>query len=225
MHLLTLGSVARLITFILSIAASWSFHFCSFPAASHNSLIFFKQNKTLGSPRSLFIKAYFIANNPKQRGAVHLRILAMYEAKTAKNNNFWMFWSITLLICHLFKRQQTLFWTIVSSCEKCIDIPKVASVGGGQIANLKACHFSHSQFQLCHQRSLLKCRCTFYIYGPLVKKVSFRFLKDALLSELSPRISWRCPSNVLHYNLGDNSVNRASFKNLNDTFLTNGPKM
>ena len=27
-----------------------------------------------------------------------LRILAMYEAKTAKNSNFWMFWSITLLI-------------------------------------------------------------------------------------------------------------------------------
>ena len=30
-----------------------------------------------------------------------LRILAMYEAKTAKNSNFWMFWTITLLICHL----------------------------------------------------------------------------------------------------------------------------
>ncbi len=27
----------------------------------------------------------------------------MSEAKTAKNSNFWMFWSITLLICHLFK--------------------------------------------------------------------------------------------------------------------------
>ncbi len=26
-----------------------------------------------------------------------LRILAMYEAKTAKNSNFWMFWSTTLL--------------------------------------------------------------------------------------------------------------------------------
>ena len=37
-----------------------------------------------------------------------LRILAMYEAKTAKNSNFCMFWSITLLICCLFKSQQTL---------------------------------------------------------------------------------------------------------------------
>ena len=33
----------------------------------------------------------------------------MYEAKTAENTNFWIFWSITLLICHLFKSQQTLF--------------------------------------------------------------------------------------------------------------------
>ncbi len=73
-------------------------------------------------------------------------------------------------------------------CKKCSDILKVASVGGGEIANLKAYHFSHFEFQLCHQRSLLKCRYTFYIYGPLVKKVSFRFLKDALLTELSPRI-------------------------------------
>ncbi len=32
----------------------------------------------------------------------NLRILAMYEAKTAKNSNFWMFWSITLLICHMW---------------------------------------------------------------------------------------------------------------------------
>ena len=38
-----------------------------------------------------------------------LRILAMYAAKTAKNSNFWMFWSITLLICHLFRSQQRWF--------------------------------------------------------------------------------------------------------------------
>ncbi len=38
--------------------------------------------------------------------------------------------------------------------EKCSDILKVASVGGGESAHLNACHFSHSQFQLCHQRSL-----------------------------------------------------------------------
>ena len=33
---------------------------------------------------------------------VFLRILASYEAKTAKINNFWIFWSITVLIYHLF---------------------------------------------------------------------------------------------------------------------------
>ncbi len=33
-----------------------------------------------------------------QNSWILLRILAMYEAKTAKNSNFWMFWSITLLI-------------------------------------------------------------------------------------------------------------------------------
>ncbi len=47
------------------------------------------------------------------------------------------------------------------------DILKVASVVGGEIANLKACHFPLFHFQLCHQRSLLKCHCTFYIYGLL----------------------------------------------------------
>ncbi len=32
-------------------------------------------------------------------------------------------------------------------------------------------------FQLCHQRSLLKCHCTFYIYGQWGKKVCTRLLK------------------------------------------------
>ena len=34
-----------------------------------------------------------------------LRILAMYEAKTAENSNFWVFWSITLpSFCRILKR-------------------------------------------------------------------------------------------------------------------------
>ncbi len=76
-------------------------------------------------------------------------------------------------------------------CKKCSNNLKVASVGGGEVANLAACHFSHFQFLLCHQRSLLKCHCTFYIYGPLIKKAMFRFFKQALVIELSARISWR----------------------------------
>ncbi len=54
--------------------------------------------------------------------------------------------------------------------------------------NLKADNFSRFQLQLCHQRSLLKCHCTFYIYGPLVKIAMFRFLKHALFIELSTKI-------------------------------------
>ena len=61
------------------------------------------------------------------------------------------------------------------------------------------------------------------MYGPMVKKGAFRFLKDALLIDLSPRTSSSCASNVLQDILGDNSGNRASFKNLNAPFLTNGP--
>ena len=43
-------------------------------------------------------------------------------------------------------------------CKKCSNILKVASVGGGETASLKACHFSPFQLQLCHQRALQKCR-------------------------------------------------------------------
>ncbi len=41
----------------------------------------------------------------------------MYKAKTAKNGNLWMFWSITLLICHLFKSQQNVT-TLFTSMER-----------------------------------------------------------------------------------------------------------
>ena len=47
-------------------------------------------------------KAYLGWSQPSLLMRV-LRILAMYEAKTAENSNFWMFWSRILLICHLFK--------------------------------------------------------------------------------------------------------------------------
>ena len=33
------------------------------------------------------------------------------------------------------------FCTMIHRCDKCHDIFKVASVGGGEIANLKACNF------------------------------------------------------------------------------------
>ncbi len=63
----------------------------------------------------------------------------------------------------------------------------------------------------------LKCHCTFYMYGPLIKKSMFRFLKDCVLAVLSSKMLRPCPSNVLQDVLGDNSINRA-LKNLNVLF-------
>ena len=88
-----------------------------------------------------------------------------------------MFWLVIQLINHLFKIKKKAFLPNPPYMEKCSDILKVASVGGGESANLKACHFSHFQFHLCHQRSLLKCHRTFYIYGPLVKKNDVQIFK------------------------------------------------
>ncbi len=100
---------------------------------------------------------------------------------------------------------------MLHSCKEWSDILKVVSVGGGEAANLKACHFSHFQFQLCHQRSLLKCHSTFYIYGQLVKKVSFRFLKHALFIELLPRISWRTFEGQCLYILLDTTYQKSEW--------------
>ncbi len=83
---------------------------------------------------------------------------------------------------------------MVLRCKKYSDILEVTSGGRAEIANLKAFLFSHFQFQL-------------------------RFLKGCILAVLSSKMSRCCPSNVLQDILGDNSVNRACFKNLNIVFL------
>ncbi len=74
---------------------------------------------------------------------------------------------------------------MVHRCKKCYDISEVASVGGAEIANLKACHFSHFQFLLCHQRSLLRCHYIFYIYGVLGNKAFCRSLKRWFIHVIS----------------------------------------
>ncbi len=59
--------------------------------------------------------------------------------------------------------------------KKCSDILKVASVGGGEIANPNACHFvkndrpSDVYIYLRQQMLSLKYHCTFFIYGALAK--------------------------------------------------------
>ncbi len=53
------------------------------------------------------------------------------------------------------------------------------------------CHLMHNlhfRFQLCHRRSLFKCKHTFYIYGPFVKKTPIRFLKDGLVKKISNKM-------------------------------------
>ena len=55
-------------------------------------------------------------------------------------------WIINLLgECKIAKiRYLWTFWPVIQlKDQKCSDIFEVASVSGGEIANLKACHFSH----------------------------------------------------------------------------------
>ena len=57
-------------------------------------------------------------------------------------------------------------------------ISEVTSGGRAEIENVKNDRPLDLQFQLCYQRSLLKCPNTFYMYGLLGKNVLARFLKD-----------------------------------------------
>ncbi len=152
-----------------------------------------------------------------------LRLPHRNNAGIAKICNLWPFWLVIQLINNPFKIWQEAFCPMLYRCRKCSNILKLASVGGGETASLKACHFSPFQLQLCHQRSLQECRHTFHICEQLVKKATFRFLKDRWLEILSSKMSRRCPSNVLQDIQGDDSIKRACYKNLNVAFLTNGP--
>ena len=62
-----------------------------------------------------------------------LRILDSYDAKIPKIWSLWIF----------SKSHKNPFCPMLHRCKKCNDIFKVASVGGGEIATLKACHISH----------------------------------------------------------------------------------
>ncbi len=61
------------------------------------------------------------------------------------------------------------------------------------VAELKfKCHrmsdFLCFQFQLCQQRAVFKCQYTNNIYGHLVKKATFKFLKDGPVIKLSAKM-------------------------------------
>ncbi len=128
-----------------------------------------------------------------------LTVLAMYEAKTAKNSNFWMFWWMILLISHLFKVTRHLwlknsknlhlldiltcnsadipsfqnltkpFGPTLHRCKKCSDISETTSGGRAEIENLKNDRTSDLQFHLRQQMLLLNCQHSFYICGALDK--------------------------------------------------------
>ncbi len=76
-----------------------------------------------------------------------LRLPHTNDAKIAKICNLWTFWLVIQVknhLWHLFKIQKKAFCPMFHKWNKCIS--KVASVGGGENANLKACDFSHFQF-------------------------------------------------------------------------------
>ena len=149
-------------------------------------------------------------------GSILLRILASYEAKTAKISNFGIFLSITLLIYHLFKIWKTIFWTMVSSCKKCIDIQKVTP--GGWNGKSEALSFFTLSISALPLEVTSAMSLHFLHLWTIGQKMIFRFLKDALLIELSPRMSSSVSFWHLQDILGDNSVNTAYLKNLRDNF-------
>ncbi len=55
--------------------------------------------------------------------------------------HFWIFWSIILLLYHLFKIGQALCWTMVSSCKKCSDILKDGLLAELQARTSRSCRF------------------------------------------------------------------------------------
>ena len=75
-----------------------------------------------------------------------------------------------------------LFWPMVHTCKKCGDISEVTSGGRAEIENVKNDRPSDWQANLRQQMLLIKCHCTFYIYGPLGRKAFCRILKICFIS-------------------------------------------
>ncbi len=66
--------------------------------------------------------------------------------------------------------------------KKCSNISEVTSGGRAEIENVKNDRPSDSQFYLRQQMLLLKCHCTFPIYGVLGKKAFRQNLKRWFIS-------------------------------------------
>ncbi len=71
---------------------------------------------------------------------------------------------------------------MVHRCKKCSEISEVTSGGRAEIENVKNDRPSDLQSHLRQQMLLLKCHCTFSIYGALGKKAFCRILKRWFIS-------------------------------------------
>ncbi len=80
------------------------------------------------------------------------------------------------------KNWMILFWPMVHRCKKCSDISEVTSGGRAEIENVKNDRPSNWHVHLRQQMLLLKCHCTFYIYGPLGRKAFCQILKRCFIS-------------------------------------------
>ncbi len=77
------------------------------------------------------------------------------------------------------------FLPMVHRYKKCSDISEVTFGGRGEIENVKNDRLSDLHFHLRQQMLLLKCHCTFYMYGALDKKAFCRISKMWFITMIS----------------------------------------
>ncbi len=93
----------------------------------------------------------------------------MYEAKNSKICNFWTFWPVIQLII-FSKSDKKPFCPMLHRGKKCSETLKRASVGRGETAYLKACHFSPPT-----TNATFKISMHFLQLETIVKKVLVQF--------------------------------------------------
>ena len=118
------------------------------------------------------------SNNNKQQHIIQIfEICSLYWIITHNilkylKDSVWTFYHKKLTIHNISTNWMTPFWPIVHRCKKCSDISEVTS--GGR-AELKMWKMTGWHVHLCQHMLLLKCHCTFYIYGTLGRE-SFCFI-------------------------------------------------
>ncbi len=111
---------------------------------------------------------------------LHIKGFALNGPIMVSNGNFSIDYHCRFLESKAFYMTKP-FWPMV---HRGSDMSEVTSGARADIENVKNDRPSDLQFQLYHQRSLLKCHCTFYIYGALGKKVLCQILQRWLISSI-----------------------------------------